>query len=173
MKTFLLSLFLLLTSASFSQTEKIAEKLLLDNINGFRMSKNLGLIDANTETNGIAKNVYEIYGKVESILLLNEIGISDNWALYSISRIPFNVIRNKTPNPYINDAIKRYMSDTLKIENSEWYYKDNTIDPKPFLFGINVQKIKSEDYYDTYELFFITLRNVPMKYKCMPPLGDE
>jgi hypothetical protein len=173
MKTFLLSLILFLTSFSFSQIDGIIKTSLLNNINNYRISKDLGSMDTTTETNIIAKQVYEIYGKVEPIMLLNEIGVSDNWAIYMVQRIQFYIISDRKTHPTVDKGIQLYMSDTLKTKDCEWYYKDNTNEPKPFLFGIYVQKINDGEHYDTYEMMFIVLRNIPMKYKCFLPIEEN
>jgi hypothetical protein len=130
-------------------------------------------MDTTTETNRIAKQVYEMYGKVEPINLLNEVGVSDNWALYMIQRFQFYIIRDRKTHPSVDKTIQLYMSDTLKVKDSEWYYKDNSNESKPFLFGIYVQKINNGEHYDTYEMFSIVLRNIPMKYKCFLPIEEN
>jgi hypothetical protein len=61
MKIFILILVLFLTSYSFSQIEGIIKTSLLTNINNYRISKNLGAMDTTTETNNIAKQVYELF----------------------------------------------------------------------------------------------------------------
>ena len=142
---------------------------LLKNVNEYRLSKNLGEFTSNQESNNIAKDVYNIYGSVDPMTLLNQIGVDKDWAIYMVERYSFSLLKNVDNSNNIDKYIKSYISDTSRVKNCEWFYKSNVGNDKPYLFGIHVLKIKDDNHYETYKLFFITLKNIPMEYKCFRP----
>lgn len=172
MKTLTLTLFLFITLISLCQNEIMIEQSLLKNINEYRISKNLGEFTSSQESNKIAEEVYKVFGTVEPMMLLNQIGVDKDWAIYMVEGYVFNLLKNTDNSIKVGNSIKSYIADTLRVKNTEWYNKNNIGKDKPYLFGIYVTKIKEDKFYETYKLFFVTLKNTPMEYKCFRPVEN-
>jgi hypothetical protein len=180
MKTLLTLVSCLFLTFVFSQKETLIKQTLLKNINQFRTSKNLGVFESNPKTDSIAYGVYNIFGTVEPMMLMNELGIEKEWAIYHVESFSFSIQKNinntekinKHNNDKIDQYTKNYIYDTTLIKNCEWYYKSNFETDEPYLFGVYVVKTNSDDYYETYRIFFITLKNIPMEYKCFRPIKN-
>ena len=103
MKTILTLVSCIFLSFVFSQKETLIKQTLLKNINQFRTSKNLGVFESTPKTDSIAYGVYNIFGTVEPMMLMNELGIEKEWAIYHVESFIFSIQKNINNTEKINE----------------------------------------------------------------------
>ena len=151
----------------------IVKDSFLSSLNKKRTSKELGEIYSSTETDKIAQQIFKIKGTVENTDVLNVLNLSDTWALYDTYQItqsiPNNISSYYKPEVLLVQRLRERMLETSGKISTEWWSGKNINADKPYLMGFYIDILTQNDE-TIYKIFIISVKNIPMKYKCAESL---
>jgi hypothetical protein len=172
---FLLVLFGNLYSQSTNNLSENLKSEFLTQLNKKRLVENLGEIYSSNEADEIAKQVFKIKGTVDNIKLLDVLGFADSWALYDTYKItisiPDSISKYYKPEALFSRRLNEMFSQNSNESTSEWMTGSNLNKDNPYLIGFYLDE-SYQNKETIYKVFIISIRNIPMKYKCMEPLDD-
>jgi len=179
MKKLILSLILLISGFVNSQSANTLSDNLksefLSKLNEYRVEENLGEINSNTQVDKIANRVFDIKGTIESIKILDILNLEEEWALYDTYQItisiPDSISKYYKPESLFSKKLNDILSRTSNKASTEWMTGSNINKDNPYLLGFYLDE-SHQNKETTYKIFMISIRNIPMKYKCMESLEN-
>lgn len=151
----------------------IVKDSFLSSLNKKRTSKELGEIYSSTGTDKIAQQIFKIKGTLENTDALNFLNLEDTWALYDTYQItqsiPNNISSYYRPEVLLVQRLRERMLETSSKISTEWWSGKNINTDKPYLVGFYIDILTQNDE-TIYTIFIISVKNIPMKYKCAESL---
>jgi hypothetical protein len=121
----------------------------------------------------MAQQIFKIKETVENTNFLNVLKLEDNWALYDTYQvtqsIPNAISCYYKPESLLTQRLEERMSETPGKISTEWWSGKNINADKPYLVGFYID-ILIQNEETVYKIFIISVKNVPMKYKCAESL---
>ena len=177
MKKSIVLTFLVCSLFSYSQksnelTQNVKDSF-LSSLNKKRASKMLGEIYSSTKTDEITQQIFKIKGTVENANILSVLKLEDTWAIYDTYQItqsiPNNISSYYKPEVLLTQRLEERMLEVSCKISTEWWSGKNINTDKPYIIGFYIDILTQNDE-TIYKIFIISLKNVPMKYKCAESL---
>jgi len=179
MKALILSLILLISGSINSQIPNhLSDKLkyeFLSKVNNHRSTEKLGEIYSTSQVDEIANQVFKVKGTVESIKILDVLNLEDEWALYDTYQftisIPDSISKYYTPESLFSKRLDEVLSRTSNKISTEWMTGSNINKDNPYMLGFYLNT-STQNKETVYKIFIISIRNIPMQYKCVESLKN-
>jgi hypothetical protein len=144
-------------------------------VNKYRSDAKLGEINSTAQVDEIANQVFNVKGTVESIKILNVLNLEEEWALYDTYQItisiPDSISKYYKPESLFSKRLDEILSRTSNKVSTEWMIGSNINRDIEYMLGFYLDE-SYQNKETTYKIFVISIRNIPMKYKCMEYIGN-